>query len=145
LIVARPAPHLLDPAHYRLRTEVGLRYSDLDVNRHLNNVKLIDILQEGRGYLHRVSGMAEATPQFTIVVANLNVQFLGEAFYPEPIIVHTGLSAVGRSSQTIAQLAMQGERAVAYAETIMVTMLNGVAAPHPPHYREQLEPWLIAS
>ena len=63
--MARPAPHLLDPANYRLRTEVGLRYSDLDVNRHLNNVKLIDILQEGRGYLHRVSGMSEA-PKSTV-------------------------------------------------------------------------------
>jgi acyl-CoA thioester hydrolase len=88
--------------------------------------------------------MEEATAQFTIVVANLNVQFLGEAFYPEPVVCHTGLRAVGRSSQTIAQLAMQGERPIAYAETVMVTMLDGKAAPHPQHYRKQLEPWLIS-
>ena len=142
--MAGPEPYLLEPASYPMRTKIGLRYSDLDVNRHLNNVKLIDLLQEGRGYLHRASGMAEATAQFTIVVANLNVQFLGEAFYPEPVVCHTGLRAVGRSSQTIAQLAMQGERPIAYAETVMVTMLDGKAAPHPDHYRAQLEPWLIA-
>lgn len=139
----RPDPHLLAPDSYPMHTEIGLRYSDLDVNRHLNNVKLIDLLQEGRGYLHRASGMTEATANFTIVVANLSVQFLGEGFYGEPIVCHTGLLALGRTSQTIAQLAMQGERPVAYAETVMVTMLDGKAAAHPQEYREQMEPWLI--
>lgn len=141
--MAKPEPYLLDPGSYPLHTEIGLRYSDLDVNRHLNNVKLIEILQDGRGYLHRVSGMSHATAKFTIVVANLNVQFLGEGFYPEPIVCHTGLRAVGRTSQTIAQLATQGERNIAYAETVMVTMLDGQAAPHPQEYREQLQPWLM--
>ncbi|MCB2047182.1 MAG: acyl-CoA thioesterase [Novosphingobium sp.] len=143
--MAAPEPYLLDPASYPMRTEIGLRYSDLDVNRHLNNVKLIDLLQEGRGHLHRQSGMTKADASFTIMVANLNVQFLGEAFYPEPVVCHSGLRAIGRTSQTVAQLAVQGERPVAYAETVMVTMLDGKAAPHPEHYRGQLEPWLIAS
>jgi acyl-CoA thioester hydrolase len=87
--------------------------------------------------------MAEATPEFTIVVANLNVQFLGEGFYGDPIVCHTGLLAIGSTSQTIAQLATQADRPIAYAETIMVTMLGGKSAPHPPSYREQMEPWLI--
>ena len=141
--MAKPDPYLLEPASYPMRTENGLRYSDLDVNRHLNNVKLIDLLQEGRGYLHRSSGMTEASARFTIVVANLNVQFLGEGFYPEPVVCHTGFRALGTTSQTIAQLLTQGEKAIAYAETIMVTMLDGKTAPHPQHYREQMEPWLI--
>ncbi len=142
--MAKPDPSLLDPRTYRLQTEVALRYSDLDVNRHLNNVKLIDILQEGRGYFHRASGMVKANENFTIMVANLNVQFLGEGFYPEPVVCHTGLRALGNSSQTIAQLAMQGDRPIAYAETIMVTILDGRSAPHPQSYREQMLPWLIA-
>jgi acyl-CoA thioester hydrolase len=141
--MAKPEPHLLAPASYPMHTEIGLRYSDLDVNRHLNNVKLIDILQDGRGYLHRASGMIQATADFTIVVANLNVQFLGEGFYGEPIVCHAGLVALGRTSQTVAQLATQANRPIAYAETIMVTMLDGKSAPHPQHYREQMEPWLI--
>lgn len=141
--MAKPEPRLLEPASYPMHTEIGLRYSDLDVNRHLNNVKLIDILQDGRGYLHRASGMTEATAQFTIVVANLNVQFLGEGFFGEPVVCHSGLRAIGRTSQTVAQLATQGDRPIAYAETVMVTMLDGEAAPHPQSYREAMEPWLI--
>ena len=69
--MAKPEPYLLEPASYPMRTEIGLRYSDLDVNRHLNNVKLIDLLQEGRGYLHRNSGMTEASARFTIGVSKL--------------------------------------------------------------------------
>jgi acyl-CoA thioester hydrolase len=141
--MARPEPFLLQPANYPMRTEIGLRYSDLDVNRHLNNVKLIDILQDGRGYYHRASGMVHATSDFTLVVANLNVQFLGEGFFGEPIMCHSGLLSLGRTSQTVAQLAMQADRPIAYAETVMVTMLDGKAAPHPETYREQMEPWLI--
>ncbi|MBM3595979.1 MAG: hypothetical protein FJX31_09455 [Alphaproteobacteria bacterium] len=67
--MAKPEPHLLDPASYLMQTEIGLRYSDLDVNRHVNNVKLIDILQDERGYLHRASGMTKATAKFTMVFA----------------------------------------------------------------------------
>ncbi len=141
--MAKPEHYLLQPASYPMHTEIGLRYSDLDVNRHLNNVKLIDILQDGRGYLHRASGMVEATAEFTIVVANLNVQFLGEGFYGVPVVCHTGLRSLGTTSQTIVQLATQAGRPIAYAETVMVTMLGGKPAPHPHGYREQMEPWLI--
>jgi acyl-CoA thioester hydrolase len=141
--MAKPEPILLDPASYPMRTEIGLRYSDLDVNRHLNNVALIDILQDGRGYYHRASGMVHATSDFTLMVANLNVQFLGEGFYGEPVVCHTGLLALGRTSQTVGQLATQGDRPIAYAETVMVTMVGGTSAPHPQKYREQMEPWLI--
>jgi acyl-CoA thioester hydrolase len=141
--MAKPEAHLLDPASYPVHTEIALRFSDLDVYRHLNNVRLIEILQEGRSHLHRVSGVTDPDANFTILVANLNVQFIGEGFYPDPVVCHTGLRALGRTSQTIAQLAMQGERPIAYAETVMVTILDGQAAPHPQKFREQLEPWLI--
>ncbi len=141
--MAKPEPFLLQPASYPMHIEIGLRYSDLDVNRHLNNVKLIDILQDGRGYYHRASGMSLATSNFTLVVANLNVQFLDEGFFGEPVVCHTGLLALGRTSQIVGQLATQADRPIAYAETVMVTMLDGKAAPHPETYREQMEPWLI--
>lgn len=141
--MARPEPYLLESASYPMRTEIGLRYSDLDVNRHLNNVKLIDILQDARGYLHRASGMTQVTAQFSFVVANLNVRFLGEGFYGEPVVCHAGVLALGTTSQTIVQMATQADRSIAYAETVLVTMSDGKSAPHPQLYREQIEPWLI--
>lgn len=140
----KPDAFMLEPERYPLRSEIGLRYSDLDVNRHLNNVALVEILQEARGQFHRSSGMTKASRDFTLMVANLSVQFLGEGFYGETIVCHTGLRALGRTSQTIAQLALQGGKPIAYAETVMVTMLDGKPAPHPPEYRAEMEPWLIA-
>lgn len=139
----KPDAFLLEAERYPMRSEIGLRYSDLDVNRHLNNVALVEILQEARGRYHRASGMQKATQDFTLMVANLSVQFLGEGFYGEPIICHTGLLALGRTSQTIAQLALQAGKPIAYAETVMVTMLNGKPGPHPSDYRTEMEPWLI--
>jgi acyl-CoA thioester hydrolase len=142
--VARPEAYLLDPGRYHLRTEIGVRFSDLDLNRHLNNVALIDILQDARGYFHRASGMTRATPDFTLMVANLNVQFLGEGAFGDPVVCHAGLRALGRTSQVVAQLALQADQPIAYAETVMVTMIDGVPGPHPADYREALMPWLIA-
>lgn len=139
----KPDAFLLEPDRYPLHSEIPLRYSDLDVNRHLNNVALVEILQEGRGQFHRASGMTRATQEFTLMVANLSVQFLDEGFYGEPVICHTGLRALGRTSQTIAQLALQGGRPIAYAETVMVTMLDGKPGPHPDVYRAEMQPWLI--
>ena len=141
--MSKPAAYLLEPDRYPMRSEVDLRYSDLDVNCHLNNVALIDILQEARGRYHRESGMVKASVDFTLMVANLSVQFLGEAFYGNPIICYTGLRALGRTSQTVAQLALQGDKQVAYAETVMVTISNGKPAPHPADYREAMMSWLI--
>jgi len=141
--MARPDAYLLEPDRYPMRSEIDLRYSDLDVNRHLNNVALIDILQEARGRYHRESGMVKASAAFTLMVANLNVQFLGEGFYGAPIICHTGLRALGRTSQTVAQLALQDGKPVAYAETVMVTMIDGKSGMHPADYREKMTPWLI--
>ncbi|MBV1917449.1 MAG: acyl-CoA thioesterase [Sphingomonadaceae bacterium] len=140
----KPDPFLLEPGRYPLHVEIGLRFSDLDVNRHLNNVSLVDILQEGRGQFHRASGMNQTTSTFAWMVANLSVQFVGEAFHGTPVVCHTGLLSLGRTSQTIAQLAMQDGKAVAYAETVMVTMAHGKPAPHASDYCEQIEPWLIA-
>lgn len=141
--MSKPADYLLEPDRYPMHSEIDLRYSDLDVNRHLNNVALIDILQEARGRYHRQSGMVKASATFTLMVANLNVQFLGEGFYGTPIICYTGLRALGRTSQTVAQLAHQGGKPVAYAETVMVTIIDGKSSPHPADYREKMAPWLI--
>ena len=141
--MSKPAAYLLEPDRYPMRSEIELRYSDLDVNRHLNNVALVDILQEARGRYHRESGMVKASDAFTLMVANLSVQFLGEAFYGGPITCYTGVRALGRTSQTVAQLALQGDRQVAYAETVMVTMMDGKPTPHPADYREKMMPWLI--
>ena len=141
--MSKPQAYLLEPGRYPLQSEIELRFSDLDVNRHLNNVALVEILQEGRGRYHRASGMERASKAHTLMVANLSVQFLGEAFYGHPILCYTGLRSIGRSSQIVAQLALQDEKPVAYAETVMVTMVHGEPSAHSPDYREKMQSWLI--
>lgn len=141
--MSRPDPGLLQPERYPLRSELQVRFSDLDVNRHVNNVALVEMLQEARGDFHRASRIFDDNPGMQLMVANLSVQYLGEARHGVPIVCHTGLTEIGRTSQTIAQFATQDGAPVAFARTVMVSVRDGAPSPHSQAYRDKARTWLI--
>ena len=63
------------------------------------------------------------------MVASVQVEFAGEMFWPGAVEVRTGLSAIGRTSFTIVQLALQKGEPRIYAQSVMVTL--GEHGPEP--------------
>jgi acyl-CoA thioester hydrolase len=62
------------------------------------------------------------------MVVALNVEYAAEMHFPAPVMVHTGVLALGRTSFTIAQLVRQNGRSALYAQAVMViTDANGPA------------------
>ena len=49
----KPDPQRLSPDAYPLLIEIPTRFADVDPLRHLNNVRLAEIYEEGRVRLHR--------------------------------------------------------------------------------------------
>jgi len=141
--MARPDPALLDPARYPFRTAVDPRFTDLDLNMHVNNVAMCGLLQEARVRFHGTSGYDRAVMGLSSMAASFSVAYVGEAYYPQSVEVHVGALSIGRTSHTVAQLALQEGRPVAYSEAVIVTVADGRPHPHPESFLEAMKDWMI--
>jgi len=141
--MARPDPALLDPTRYPFACEIATRFADLDTNMHLNNVALAGIIEDARVRFHAASGYHVAMEGWTAMVANLTIDYVGQAFYPAPVTLHIGATEVGRTSYRVAQLVCQADSAVALARSVMVCVKDDRPFPIPDSFRESVKPWMF--
>jgi len=141
--MAKPDPTLLDPSRYPFRCEIFPRFGDLDVNNHLNNVALAGILEEGRVRFHRASRYGDSLDGITSMAASFSVEYLGQAHYPEPLTIHVAAIRLGRTSHMLGQVAMQADRIIAYAETVLVCVRGSQPVENSPIFIEAVQPWML--
>lgn len=88
----------------RHRTELQVRWGDMDAYQHINNVAYAAYLQEARAELLAAAGVrASAHARHgTFVVARLKVQYLRQlTFRPAPIAVTTWVAAISPARITL--------------------------------------------
>jgi acyl-CoA thioester hydrolase len=125
--MTRPTPALLDPANYPFHVEITTRFADLDVQRHVNNVAMAAMIEDGRARFHRhINLVVLRDGGIPVVVAN-EINYLSEAHYPDPVSAFVGVLAVGRTSWTLATLIVQNNKPCAYAKTVVANAGGGVA------------------
>ncbi|MFM5907422.1 MAG: acyl-CoA thioesterase [Novosphingobium sp.] len=134
--MARPEPHQLDPGRYPFMTEVDVRFSDIDVNRHINNVSLSNFVEEGRVRFHRASGYHSAIAGIGSMVASIGIEYVGQAYYPGTLEIRAGASQVGRTSFELELLITQDGRPVVFARSVMVCTREGKPFPIPDSFRD---------
>lgn len=118
--MTRPSPWQLIRENYPYSLEVPPRYADLDPLGHINNVAIASMFETARiGFHHQLSAHPRELGVRWLVAA-INMNFLEEMHFPEPIVIASGLSAVGNSSWTILSVAFQGGECCASCETVMV-------------------------
>jgi acyl-CoA thioester hydrolase len=139
----KPDPALLDASRYPFHCEIHPRFGDLDLNQHLNNVALAGILEEGRVHFHRVSKYEDAVAGITSMAASFAVDYLGQAHYPEPLVIHTAAIGIGRTSHTLGQVALQQGRLIAYAQTVLVCVHDHQPVANSPLFIEAVRPWML--
>jgi acyl-CoA thioester hydrolase len=116
----KPVPIRHDPAgHYGL----NVRFSDVDVYGHVNNVKYFEYFQEARIaqlvnlFQGEVSGVAAP-----LVVAQMDVDYkIPILFRPERYDVWSWIAHVGLSSFVVESVILDGERELSRARVVMVT------------------------
>lgn len=141
----KPNPALLDPARYPYSCEIATRFGDLDVNLHVNNVALAQICEEGRVRFHRASGYHAALAGVTSMTASFAIEYLGEAFHPQPLQVHVAAESMGNTSYALVQLIRQESRAIAFSRATLVVMKEGRPLTIPDAFRESVQTWMLAS
>jgi acyl-CoA thioester hydrolase len=112
----RRTPPLPDEvtSHY----PIHVRFSDVDVYGHVNNVKYFEYLQEARMAMIR-----ELVPlrQFNVVVAQTDVDYVQPLlFRAEPYDCRTSITRVGTRSMTVECEIRDSERVLARAKVVVV-------------------------
>lgn len=137
----KPDPTLLDPARYPFTYRIEPRFGDLDVNMHINNVAMATMMEEAHVRFHLASGYAQSLGRLTSMVASITIDYLGQGAYPDPIDLHVALEHVGRTSHTVAKLASQANRPIAFSRAVLVTVGLEGPAPVPLAFADQSELW----
>jgi acyl-CoA thioester hydrolase len=127
------------------RLEVPTRFSDLDMQGHINNVAVAGIVQEARARFAQDMGLGALVRErgCALMVASLLIEYAGEMRHPPPVEVSVGLLEIGRTSYRVAQVVRQEGRIGAFAEMVQVASKNGASAPFDDAWREKLESLLI--
>jgi len=135
--MAKPDPALLNPARYPRALTVLPRYADLDTNVHLNNVALGAMFEDARARCMDVIAPG-AGRDLALMLASYSVQFISQGAWPDPLQFHAGLLRIGTSSLEVVQLAMQKDRPVALATTVVVLTDGTRPTPFPQDWRASL-------
>jgi len=101
--------------------QMRVRFSDVDVYRHVNNVKYFEYLQESRiAYVLGLFGGRQGWAEH--VVARTDVDYYAPILFRlAPYEVHTWISHVGHRSLTISSAIRDGDKVLATGSVVMVT------------------------
>jgi acyl-CoA thioester hydrolase len=109
------------PDERRFTYRVPVRFSDVDVYRHVNNVKYFEYYQEAR--IAHITAMARhaASGPTGVVVAQVDVDYRTPMFFrEEPYSVQTWVSEVGGSSFVVDGEIRDGETVLSRSRVVMV-------------------------
>ena len=102
-------PRLLEAQRYPLRRELETMFSDMDIQRHVNNVAILRYFEEGRSSLHRAMLEHCAGGLNSLLLARFEVFYLREVSYPGTVEVTMGTGRIGTSSyETVGALYQDG-------------------------------------
>jgi acyl-CoA thioester hydrolase len=122
-----------------LRRPIHVRFSDIDLLGHVNNVRYVDYLQDAQTDL-AVGVFQEARIDGTVdlVVARTEIDYLGQMnLRPEPYDVWSRVEAVGSTSVTYDEEIRDGDRVMARCRIVSVNVGEDgrPTATHPVHRR----------
>ena len=128
--MAKPERWRLDAASYPVCIELQTRFQDMDVNGHLNNVAFAALFESGRVLLNRdARPLGERPANERTMVAAVEINYLAEGNFPDPVRIATGIGRLGTSSWTIVQAMFQNGGCIATCDTVVVCRTDGQAKP----------------
>ncbi|MGZ4489177.1 MAG: acyl-CoA thioesterase [Nocardioides sp.] len=109
-----------------------VRFSDVDVYGHVNNVKYFEYYQEARLAFLTSLGRSLESADLGLVIARLDVDYkIPILFRPEPYAVSSWVSRVGTSSFDLEAEIHDGERLLSRAHAVLVSFDLGTQRSRP--------------
>lgn len=108
--------------------EMPLRWSDQDALGHVNNARIITLIEEARIRWTR-GGEANARFRFGTVVASLTINYLRPLHYQPEFRIQVAVTRIGTKSFTVRHMGIQNEATVFDGTTVMVPLAeDGVSS-----------------
>lgn len=143
--MAKPDPALLDGARYRFRHDITTRFSDMDSNRHINNVAIATMLEDARVRFGQSAGLHEVTDGgLRPMVASVGIEYLAQGHFPHPVEAFVATEDIGRSSWRVVQFLAQGGQPIAFARSVIVCTDGQRPALLPQPFRDTLMEWALS-
>jgi acyl-CoA thioester hydrolase len=136
------------PEAYTFWTRELVRFADLDINGHVNNIAFAIYAESGRAaFLHDAGLWSLGDPSRQNVLAHIEIDYLQELKYPADIRVGLRVLKIGRSSFQLGAGIFSGERCVAVARSVQVRIDSQSKAPIAlsDEERRMLQPYLVDS
>ncbi len=128
--MAKPESWRLDAASYPVCESFQTRFQDMDINGHLNNVAFAALFESGRVMMNRrLRPLGGRPANERTMVAAVEINYLAEGNFPDPVDIATGIGRIGNSSWSIVQAMFQNGRAIATCDTVVVCRTDGEAKP----------------
>lgn len=128
-------------------TDVAVRWSDQDVNRHVNNARVVTLIEEARlaALAHWLGADGVPDPAQPRVVVSLHLDYLRPVDHGPQLTGRLQVLRVGRTSYTLLCELLQHGQVAARAKTVLVQMdpQTGRAVPLPGPVREVLSRLLV--
>jgi acyl-CoA thioester hydrolase len=119
----KPHHSRLQLGNYVHQVDIPSRFADVDPLWHLNNVRIVELYQEGRiAFNQALAGeynLLRGTDN-RLVVARQSVDYLGEVKWPGNVLMGVSALRVGSSSFTLALAMFQHGKCVGVSDTVMV-------------------------
>lgn len=137
---------LLDANIYRSSFDMPSRFSDVDLQNHLNNSRLGEFYQEGRvmffNQLIRDNNLQKAEGR-RVLVAHSAIDYLAEINYPQLVQVKLGISNIGRTSITVQMALFSEDRCAGLAKVVVVNADAKGPAPITDEWRAALNQYAL--
>ena len=123
---------------------VQLRFSDIDTVGHVNNSVYFSLFDVAKSdYFDKVRGEKQDWRNVTIVIANVNCDFLAQTLYEEPVVVKTRCAKIGNKSLVLEQVLVNeatGEvKCRCHTTMVYIEPKTLTPEPLPDYWREALE------
>ena len=138
---ARPDPLRLRLECYPYVDEIAVRFADMDVNAHLNNLALESLHENARATMNRqlLPGAYRTGPRLRLVTSQNAVHFLAEAHWPGMIQTGAGVGRIGRTSYVASTGLFVEGRCIGVCDTVLVLVGDDGPVELPEEFRNAVE------
>ena len=129
----------------KFRTEIPIRFRDLDALGHVNNAVFFTLIEQGRiAYFQNVIGKRHNWNTFGVLIAHNSIDYFAPIHLEDKVICGISVPAIGQKSiEVVFELYKQNEEGkqtlCAKGKNVLVCHdhVKGSTAPVPPEWREK--------
>lgn len=115
-----------------LEVDIELRWSDQDLMGHVNNARIMTLVEEARiRTMEQLQQQAGADEPFGAVLRTANTDFLLPVMYPGDAVVRVWVSRIGNTSFVMQHELSQNGQVAATVEAVVVMFSSETQKPTP--------------